>query len=1692
VSDNDQDGVGDNADRDDDNDFIPDGIDDFPFDSALNDGSGLRDLTELAVEAELKSITGKVVDGYVSGAFVYLDLDFDSEHDANEPSAVTDDSGIFQLKLNNAAAQCESLAPVVVDVPVGAFDSEQGEVLEAYQMVAPPLFASEYLDANNLTLSPLTSVLWSEIKVALNLDAEITYSCTQLIDEVSRRDSIASSITTAITNIVRHYNITEAQIYADFIEGGDDFAKQQALEIVKALKKSFADTAALRASRPDADWASVTYYKFSSIDGDDLYPDAWYRDTNYKQGQLAVTELMKMSSDLQVEERLIYFGEREFSESGDLKFQREREYESRGGDDSPYSCNDKEEVSYTNSGVEYQMQNLASQVGVMNSDECVFSSFAESIQGRYLFIRIFHNDGSETGAQFSYDIAQNGFTGLVDWVDFLDRPSEFSPAELQGFVSQLPYQFCSNDLAGAQHVNRARSLALPDYNLTVDRANDGSYQVRTDYPDGRSETVSYGPQDLLCDEYDIDLDSDGIANSQDDDIDGDGVLNADDLFPADPLEWADSDGDGVGDNGDAFPNNSVEYLDTDGDGIGNVEDDDDDADGVSDINDAFPLDGRYATDTDNDGIADAVDDDSDNDGVEDALDAFPLDAFNSVDFDGDGIGDFTDTDDDNDGVADAEDAFPRDATESSDTDGDGVGDNSDAFPDDSAEFADSDGDGVGDNEDAYPFDPNYVLAWADRNYLADSITRAQAATIRITSSTGVLIAPNYAITAAHSPLDGNNEITPNLIAENAWGEKRAIVNVFYNVERDFAIVELESPYEKFGTVPIATDRSPTGSEAFIVGNPSYVVSAGLSRAVSFGTVTNQIEPDGYERFSDFHAFGGYSGSGVYNDKGDLVGILSMAGCCDYSPFYDNQLPVYNTTWDQYRQENIYAIPLEYINDFLAVYEVVPELVVAPALPKNKVDRQKQPLLNAEELSRLDPIMDKARQATVALWSRPLTAVGEYTKNPNCSGALVAPQLVFTAAHCVEGSVEVTVGFTGRELRSARVLELSPMGDVAMLELDQEAPSGYPILEVATEPMQFGDIGLMVGHPRDQYYEFGGWIVTTIKAFSSDKGWLSVWGHSAGGSSGGPLINESGQIVGVLTASSAGGDFPIGRYDNDYLYDIQDPHLQDTSPWPAPFTISFSSFAGNIEEHAGLAYDYLNKAGLSRIVNSVSTDNAIFELREVHGDNTRVGKVAQRDINSGELVIEFGEEGVLTLGAVDGYNLVPRELVSTPEGNVLILADSSYESTSTLALFEIDPSGAIVRSMQWQGDYLKAKGLAIEGDSVYLVGEVMGSLTRDYVLNRCTFSDSGFDCNASRTYDLRGQEYAAGLVVTQTHLVVGGFIDRHDASTPDLAAFYLNKETLEPDLGIGEGGLVLVQRGRSEDDSERALGVYGTLDGGVMLVGSEWVPFVSSNFAVKLTSQGEIDLGFGEGGEFRTYDTRVHLKGLGQLNGFIETDEYYVFSGSQNFAGYLGWALIDGDPVHAKNVLSRDNDLTLVISNKDGSLADVANPLVYFDGHANEYPLESKLIDGQIQLLYRSEFGDSVSRFVTAPIQDKALNYLSEDISNSPVRFHNEGVARGSNRAEITCGRVDQAGTTMSIEFSYSSFSDKDDFGHVIEEYWVINGSRFNRGPFIYGQRDALDIGSYQYFMSYQDGRGNVEQIETLPFDYHPDNCRFRP
>ena len=145
---------------------------------------------------------------------------------------------------------------------------------------------------------------------------------------------------------------------------------------------------------------------------------------------------------------------------------------------------------------------------------------------------------------------------------------------------------------------------------------------------------------------------------------------------------------------------------------------DTDGDGVSDVVDSFPFDGTESVDTDGDGVGNNADTDDDGDGVDDASDAFPLDGTESVDTDGDGVGNNADTDDDGDGIDDVSDAFPLDPAESIDTDGDGIDDLYDPTPFDFtdvtpllAEFSEAFGGAVIEGEGNFRF-PSTAANWA--------------------------------------------------------------------------------------------------------------------------------------------------------------------------------------------------------------------------------------------------------------------------------------------------------------------------------------------------------------------------------------------------------------------------------------------------------------------------------------------------------------------------------------------------------------------------------------------------------------------------------------------------------------------------------------------------------------------------------------------------------------------------------------------------------------------------------------------------------------------------------------------------------------------------------------------------------------------------------------------------------------------
>lgn len=100
------------------------------------------------------SISGKVIDGYIQGATVCLDLNQNNSCDTGEPSTTTSANGSYTLSYGSDAV-IENI-PVVVNVPVGAVDQSDGTISKAYTLAAP---------ANNaLVISPFSTLALYKIK----------------------------------------------------------------------------------------------------------------------------------------------------------------------------------------------------------------------------------------------------------------------------------------------------------------------------------------------------------------------------------------------------------------------------------------------------------------------------------------------------------------------------------------------------------------------------------------------------------------------------------------------------------------------------------------------------------------------------------------------------------------------------------------------------------------------------------------------------------------------------------------------------------------------------------------------------------------------------------------------------------------------------------------------------------------------------------------------------------------------------------------------------------------------------------------------------------------------------------------------------------------------------------------------------------------------------------------------------------------------------------------------------------------------------------------------------------------------------------------------------------------------------------------------------------------------------------------
>ena len=118
-----------------------------------------------------QTVSGVVADGYLQGATACLDVNLNKKCDSGEPTSITGTGGAYSI----AGVSIADLAkyPIVVEVPVGAVDSERGTVSSRYVLTAPagkPEF-----------VSPLTTLVQNRIETGgLSLADAVAAVKTQL------------------------------------------------------------------------------------------------------------------------------------------------------------------------------------------------------------------------------------------------------------------------------------------------------------------------------------------------------------------------------------------------------------------------------------------------------------------------------------------------------------------------------------------------------------------------------------------------------------------------------------------------------------------------------------------------------------------------------------------------------------------------------------------------------------------------------------------------------------------------------------------------------------------------------------------------------------------------------------------------------------------------------------------------------------------------------------------------------------------------------------------------------------------------------------------------------------------------------------------------------------------------------------------------------------------------------------------------------------------------------------------------------------------------------------------------------------------------------------------------------------------------------------------------------------------------
>jgi S1-C subfamily serine protease len=196
-------------------------------------------------------------------------------------------------------------------------------------------------------------------------------------------------------------------------------------------------------------------------------------------------------------------------------------------------------------------------------------------------------------------------------------------------------------------------------------------------------------------------------------------------------------------------------------------------------------------------------------------------------------------------------------------------------------------------------------------------------------------------------------------------------------------------------------------------------------------------------------------------------------------------------------------------DVLAPFSPTPITDVGPADPV---------LLNS-------PVVRQAKASVLKIRGRARSC----SRALEGSGFVVAPQRVITNAHVVAGTDQVQVEISPNNALDATVVSYDPETDVAVLKVPGLRA---PVLPLAPQPAISGLSGLVLGYPLDGPYTASAARVRDrihlrgpdiYNASTVVRNVYTVRAVVRSGNSGGPLLDGSGQVLGLVFGAAVDND-----------------------------------------------------------------------------------------------------------------------------------------------------------------------------------------------------------------------------------------------------------------------------------------------------------------------------------------------------------------------------------------------------------------------------------------------------------------------------------------------------------------------------------------------------------------------------------------